>query len=282
MLLLILKIVLNFLTSLLDSPALDKGFGDRTIRNRAYRPLLQGNDYCCSRGSGCFPYLNRFRSAEGRYKERNGLREAANHLSDKDEENLRDCLNLDHEPIVVISGCKSNTDSEWTTYLLLEIMEAMRRVINKTTVLTAHLCGEVNEMDKGQDVVILDLLAQFIESQNDKLDGIHICREDNLEEKRFYTIPTDAKGLWDLFIKCVEQAKVQNLVIMLDQVDSMHKKLVGSGSEGGLEGFVTDLESFCEKLRQREVKVKVVVTSRSPDATRSFNRAKNSKIIEFC
>lgn len=195
---------------------------------------------------------------------------------------------MNHDPtIVVISGCKSTMDSEWTTCLLLEIIGEMRKIIDKlgsssgTTVLTAHLCGEVAENDKGQDVAIVDLLTQFIESQSDKLEGIHICQGENLSKARFDTIPTDAEGLWDLFIQCVEQANIQNLVIMLDQVDSMHKQRLGSGSEE-LNGFVTNLESFCGKLQQREVKVKVVVTSRSSDAARSFDRAKNSKIIEFC
>ncbi|KAI0891000.1 hypothetical protein F4806DRAFT_339713 [Annulohypoxylon nitens] len=186
--------------------------------------------------------------------------------------------NTDHRILMVVEEPVANDQANRvnkarSTKLMLEILylEPTDQLVH----FSAHICEQKCDGKEGwrQEVLIMHLLGQLIERYKDRFDGIHAC------PRLVSTIKDKIKieQLLDLFIKCVKQAGIQKLVIVLDQIHHIFSVCVQTEQFGE---FVEILETICETLWNGGVIVKIMVTSKL-DIAACFKNTKAFKKIVF-
>lgn len=168
---------------------------------------------------------------------------------------------------LVIDGCQGHF--QWTADLLLEIYDILQylaRVRNQgscSTAVISHMCGPHKGDGHQQEIVLIqDLIAQLIETHQERLKETHkICDQSG------HTMIDEPRRLWNLLSGFIFQSNISELTILLDQVNHIH---YGSLGTEHFTSFVQNLDSFCKTLRQRNVEVKVLITSTYFEAARCF------------
>ncbi|KAI0887044.1 uncharacterized protein GGS22DRAFT_159260 [Annulohypoxylon maeteangense] len=250
----------NFLISLFEMKGAEEVNG-----------MIEEKSPSCQRPDLWLQGLNMFKYEVQAYVKDNEDRPPVlNQLSDDHFDTLYKWMGAPNPEILVVVGDEG--DGTWTTNLLLEILHKPRE---QMVPFTAHLCGRNFNAKEGarQEFLIQDLVGQLIEVYRSKFDDI--LSELATQEPKDSNI--GVKKLWDLFIKCVQQAGIRKLLIILDRVDYLRAKC--SDEEFG--EFVKALETVSETLWGDSVLVRVMVTSGDFEVVECFKETKALKIIRL-
>ncbi|KAI3320345.1 hypothetical protein HD806DRAFT_242318 [Xylariaceae sp. AK1471] len=227
----------------------------------------------------CFPILATFeddwlRSIIQRYREaprsaievleRPKLYSIATWLSDSGPKIL--LIDVDDEP----------GDSSWTTDLLLELRGVFEAAgfgskSSSSTIITHFFRKNAKRKSYGEETVLQDLLVQVVEASPEKFHNSSDCEQAGLTAAKLRSAANDPKELWNLIVKCIKQANICTLVIMLDHVEEMFLQNYNTTGSIGFGRFVHEFDHHIRTLQKdHSVTVKTMVTSRLGDAAHYF------------
>ncbi|KAM0806762.1 hypothetical protein AB5N19_07099 [Seiridium cardinale] len=193
-------------------------------------------------------------------------------------------LNSPDSEILVVDGCEDMGDSAWTTGLLLELSAVVDAASNQIhpskgiTTVVGHFCGENAKKKKGrQEIVVQDLIIQTIGAHIDKFKHSDKCRQAELKFESFQAVAEDPAGLWGMFRRCISMAGVRTIVILIDHVESMFIECQRTGNDAKFSDFVRCLGELVQTTHEDSI-VKLIVTSRSSEATVVFAGIKHAKM----
>lgn len=168
--------------------------------------------------------------------------------------------------------------------LLLDFPSAMRERLHWTTNFSMEIIGRINWSNQGKDarlpkavvahfcdstkswtqqLAVRDFLAQLRRARGKVLKANHVCGgDDNI----YHDNTKGTGGLWDLLLHSVKRAGIEELYLVIDNFDSIQSQ-VGTKLH---QEFRESLWIFAQASQANKVPVKILVTSRSPQADNCF------------
>ncbi|ODA81304.1 hypothetical protein RJ55_04269 [Drechmeria coniospora] len=205
-------------------------------------------------------------------------------LSLQDQDKLFSWAKHASSQLLWIDGCLGTGPSDWTTDLSLEIIGtaafANSHLATDEMAIVHHFCSETADGRPGQpDVAIQDLIRQLIDSHahNFTQDACQRCR---LNSVRFQEASGCFDGLWDLFTTCVFVSRISTLVVVIDNIDALFAASNRPGD--GNAPFRQLVDGLLRLSRTDVVLIKILVTSRMPQASRHFTAAARAPHRHVC
>lgn len=230
----------------------------------------------------CFPNLRAFNddvsySLSHYSKEMATVTES---LSLHQQNELMSWIQCTRSQLLWVDGCLDQGRADWTTALALELIgsahiASIRYGLSQLTVIY-HFCSapSVGGVRRTPEIVVQDLIFQLVASQPSHFTR-ESCKEYSLTKNRFQEASKAFDSLWDLFEECLVVAKVDTLLVVIDNLDSLCADARQSSNESDMETFqqlVTKLvnitrEDKCEStIKRNGIRIKVICTTRLPDA----------------
>lgn len=219
------------------------------------QPNLEG----CVLGDGCFLNPSRFSrdlvNSVGQYPDLDYNRYVLDLLDEKELEILCSWKDAEDSRVLTIGWDEENDSSDWTTDITLELMGIIRTtqpICDPTAIvdniLMTHFCAQHQHKQEGQEEILVQgLLVQLRETHRQLFMNHQVCQQVNSYE------------LWKMLARYIIDAKIRSLIIMLDNVDVIFSK----HGPATFDEFVNNLRQFLQSLREKDVIVKLLLTTRS-------------------
>lgn len=185
-------------------------------------------------------------------------------------EQMNQWIKSKDQEILLIQWTREDDSPIRTTDLALELIGIYEKATGEPVL--SHFCSEPAEETLGIfEFVIQDLTIQFLERHADKFMDPQRPFQKHLTSSKFQEMAKDIERLWELFRECIVFAKPHSIAIILDNVETMHTTgRIYEQGEAEYE-FYHRLQSLLKGLQEdNDIVVKVIVTSRSPQADYHF------------
>lgn len=258
-----LELAGNFLSSLMDSEDFTKTSRDKPSSSHS--------------GNARVRALNLFKNEIRAYIENNPSRDSVlKQLSDNHWAVLKGWIGAADRQTLLIVGDKGN--DRWTTNLLMEIIP--RKPRTNTLFYTAHLCRANRERKKRAGrakVLIRDLVGQLVEVYRERFDGVETHSQLESSTQGASATSYDAGNLWRVFTRCVKQAGVRELIVVLDRIEFFYVDC----DRPVFDAFLKSLEGTCEKLRKDGIIMRVLFISANVKVGDCLRQMKTLKTIRL-
>ncbi|KAJ8130501.1 hypothetical protein O1611_g3128 [Lasiodiplodia mahajangana] len=167
-------------------------------------------------------------------------------------------------------------DSSWTTDLVLEMVGVFEAatVVSKgiRSAIITHFCRRnVARQSYSEAILLQDFLVQIIEAYPEKFKDSRECQQDGLTETNLCSAADNPEDLWDLIVRCIKRTRIRMLVIMLDHIEEMFLRNLGTNDRDGFQNFVEKLQTNIDVLhKEHRIVVKTMVTCRLDTAAFYF------------
>jgi hypothetical protein len=184
-------------------------------------------------------------------------------------EPLRQWLNSTLSAVLTIDGFEYrdlDRGGPWTTQLAVELIQRYER--KNEAVVYHFFAEEPRKRVPRPHSAVENLLSQLIKRSMQNLDHQVVRLTEDDITAYWPAQDEDVKGLWNVFRRCLERAKIRSLVIILDQLDALRGECQRDKDTGmsRFHDFVIGLLS----LFGDHVVVKILVTSMSLEGIREI------------
>lgn len=199
-------------------------------------------------------------------------------LKPSDNQRLRDWQSSPKSDSLILHlHGEKKARSGWTTNFTLEMIGCIIKTDNpigggKSSAFVAHFCSEQFDASKSTEQFILqEFLAQIHRSRHDDLLASHSCEPHGGPDEVFHSAAKQPLDLWELLRVSVFRAGIKTLYVFLDNLDYFHDRADPTVSASS---FYKNIQDFLQKSQLNDVRVKLLITSKSSKIVRDFSASK--------